>query len=44
MVFNEAALIHDKESFTREVLTARLNELGFNNLARMELFLCQVFY
>jgi hypothetical protein len=39
MVFNEAALIHDKESFTREALAARLSELGFNNLARMELFL-----
>jgi translocation and assembly module TamA len=39
MVFNEAALIHDKECFTRETLTARLSELGFNNLAKMELFL-----
>ncbi|MFH1026046.1 MAG: nucleotidyl transferase AbiEii/AbiGii toxin family protein [Nitrospirota bacterium] len=39
MVFNEAALIHDKESFTREALAVRLSELGFNNLARMELFL-----
>jgi hypothetical protein len=35
LVFNEAALIHDKKSFTRETLTARFIEPGFNNLARI---------
>jgi hypothetical protein len=39
MVYNENALIHDRGCFTRETLTKRLDELGFNNLARMELFL-----
>lgn len=39
MRFNEEALIHNKESFSRDVLVKRFNELGFNNLARMELFL-----
>jgi hypothetical protein len=39
MKFNEKALIHNKESFSRDVLVKRFNELGFNNLARMELFL-----
>jgi len=39
MNFNENALIHRKESFERATLVARLEELKFNNLARMELFL-----
>ncbi|MBW2649178.1 MAG: nucleotidyl transferase AbiEii/AbiGii toxin family protein [Deltaproteobacteria bacterium] len=39
MNFNENVLIHRKESFERATLVARLEELKFNNLARMELFL-----
>jgi hypothetical protein len=39
MMFNEIALIHKRDCFTREILEKRLHELGFNNLARMELFL-----
>ncbi|MBA7565716.1 hypothetical protein ES708_07401 [subsurface metagenome] len=39
MNFNENALIHRKESFERATLAARLEELKFNNPARMELFL-----
>ena len=39
MHFNESALIHRKESFERTTLVERLEELNFNNLARMELFL-----
>ena len=39
MIFNDGALIHNKTSFERATLAARLEELNFNNLARMELFL-----
>lgn len=39
MRFNQDALIHDKKCFHRNALTKRLREMGFNNLARMELFL-----
>lgn len=39
MSFDETALLHDRNCFSRETLTARLERLRFNNLARMELFL-----
>lgn len=39
MRFNQGVLIHDKKCFSRDALTRRLKEMGFNNLARMELFL-----
>lgn len=39
MIYDQDALIHDKKSFSRDTLSCRLDELGFNNLARMELFL-----
>ncbi len=39
MNFKESVLIHNKTSFERETLVARLEKLNFNNLARMELFL-----
>ncbi len=39
MNFNENVLIHREESFERATLIERLEELKFNNLARMELFL-----
>ncbi|MEA2014962.1 MAG: nucleotidyl transferase AbiEii/AbiGii toxin family protein [Thermodesulfobacteriota bacterium] len=39
MIFNDGALIHNKTSFERDTLDARYEELQFNNLARMELFL-----
>jgi hypothetical protein len=39
MNFDLNALIHDKNCFNRETMTARMEQLKFNNLARMELFL-----
>jgi hypothetical protein len=39
MMFDENALIHDREAFARETLISRRDALSFSNLARMELFL-----
>lgn len=39
MSFNEKALIHSRDNFTRETLNKRREKLGLTNLARMELFL-----
>jgi hypothetical protein len=39
MNFYLNALIHDKNCFDRETMMARMQQLKFNNLARMELFL-----
>ena len=32
-------LLHDKRAFQRETLKARMEEYGFKNISRMELFL-----
>ena len=39
MNFDDNALIHDRKCFYRDTLIERLEQLKFNNLARMELFL-----
>ncbi len=39
MSYNKKALIHNKNSFTRKIMSSRLKKFGINNLARMELFL-----
>jgi hypothetical protein len=39
MHFDDNALIHDRKCFDRDTLARRLEELKFNSLARMELFL-----
>jgi len=39
MNFDDTALIHDRKCFDRDTLTERLEQLKFNSLARMELFL-----
>jgi hypothetical protein len=39
MSFNEKALIHSRDNFTRETLNKRREKLGLTNLARIELFL-----
>ena len=36
---NEEFQVHDGEAFTRETLTTRMNEYGFKNMGRLELFL-----
>jgi hypothetical protein len=39
MNFDDNALIHDRKCFDRDTLAERLEQLKFNSLARMELFL-----
>jgi len=39
MTFDNNALIHDRKCFERDTLMERLEQLRFNSLARMELFL-----
>jgi hypothetical protein len=39
MTFDDTALIHDRTCFDRDTLAERLEQLKFNSLARMELFL-----
>ena len=39
MNFDDNVLIHDRKCFNRDTLTVRLEQLKFNSLARMELFL-----
>lgn len=36
---NYQKLFHEKKDFEREIFAARMDELGFKNMARMELFL-----
>lgn len=36
---NYQKLFHEKKDFERETFAARMDELGFKNMARMELFL-----
>jgi len=39
MLYNDDCLIHEKKEFSKESLLLRKDKFGFNNLARMEIFL-----